>query len=221
MKYDWKKTIIKYPKRKHLTLEELDKIPYYDENNNIIDNIHNERIEQYLANDFVNPNNVVLELGARYGTVSCVINNKLENPRNHIVFEPDNSVIDALMKNRKSHKSKFTIFNGIISNSKMKFIKDSYASTMEETINDDEAVKSWSLKEIYKITKLNFDCLIADCEGCLEKFFDENEIYIKNFKLIIFEADQPQKCNYKKIKHKLLSWNFTCILNGFCSVYVK
>ena len=40
---DWKDIDIIYPKRKHLKLKELDKIPYYDENNNRINHYRFER----------------------------------------------------------------------------------------------------------------------------------------------------------------------------------
>ena len=106
---EWKQRKIKYPKRKHLKLEELDIIPYVDENNVKINNKKFEREEQYMSYDYISPDMTVLELGGRYGTVSCVINNKLENPRKHVVFEPDKNVIPALIKNRNTHKSKFSI----------------------------------------------------------------------------------------------------------------
>lgn len=38
-----------------------------------------EKPEQDLANKYILENDVVLELGARYGSVSCTINNKLKN----------------------------------------------------------------------------------------------------------------------------------------------
>lgn len=219
---DWAKRKVIYPKRKHLKLEELDNIPYVDENNKVIDNKKNEREEQYMANDFITPNMTVLELGARYGTVSCVINNKLENPRNHVVCEPDITVIPALQKNKKTHKSKFQIYNGIISNKKMKLQKKGYASKTEiANKNDKDIIKSVSLSILMKKTKLKFDCLVADCEGCLCSFFDENEKYIKDYKMIIFESDYPLECNYDKVKEKLKLWGFKVIIDRFVSVYTK
>ena len=62
---DWTKKDVKYPKRKHLKLKELDSIPYVNENGEPV-SIKEEREEQYVANDYINPNNTVLELGARY-----------------------------------------------------------------------------------------------------------------------------------------------------------
>ena len=41
----WKDTKIIYPKRKHLKLKELDKIPYYNENNEVINHKKFEREE--------------------------------------------------------------------------------------------------------------------------------------------------------------------------------
>ncbi len=56
----WKDTKIIYPKRKHLKLEKLDKIPYYNEDNEIINHKKFEREEQYVSNDYINPDINVL-----------------------------------------------------------------------------------------------------------------------------------------------------------------
>ena len=63
--------------------------------------------------------------------------------------------------------------------------------------------------------------LVADCEGFLEVFFDENPSFYDNLRLIIFEADYPDKCNYDKIKHKLMEKNFYKILEGHQNVWIK
>ena len=47
-----------------------------------IDTNRIEKHEQDLANLYILENDVVLELGARYGSVSCVINSKLANKNN-------------------------------------------------------------------------------------------------------------------------------------------
>lgn len=48
--------------------------------------------EQYLAEQLINENDCVLELGARYGTVSKIINSKLKDKRSQVVIEPDERV---------------------------------------------------------------------------------------------------------------------------------
>ena len=61
-----------------------------------------EKHEQDLANQYILENDVVLELGARYGSVSCIINSKLINKTNQVVVEPDERVWDSLEKNKNS-----------------------------------------------------------------------------------------------------------------------
>ena len=75
----------------------------------IIDIDRFEREEQDLAREYICPSDIVLELGARYGTVSCVINNALSTKKHHVAVEPDSRVWDALEQNRKHHKADFHI----------------------------------------------------------------------------------------------------------------
>ncbi len=49
-------------------------LKFYDENDNLINNKFLESIEQILSKKYIKSTDRVLELGARYGTVSCVIN---------------------------------------------------------------------------------------------------------------------------------------------------
>ena len=50
---------------------------FVDENNKIINHYHMELEEQKICSHFIESSDIVLELGARYGTVSCTINKKL------------------------------------------------------------------------------------------------------------------------------------------------
>jgi precorrin-6B methylase 2 len=73
-----------------------------------------EKDEQFLARTYVPKNATVLELGARYGTVSCIISEVLDDPTRHVAVEPDSSVIEALEKNRDNNGGKFHIYNGVV-----------------------------------------------------------------------------------------------------------
>src|SRR6056300_408093 len=74
-----------------------------------------EKEEQFLVRTYLPRDAQVLELGARYGTVSCVISEVLQDPTKHVAVEPDPSVIEALLHNREENGGKFHIFNGIVS----------------------------------------------------------------------------------------------------------
>jgi FkbM family methyltransferase len=195
-----------------MNFEDFNKISYIDENYNIINHNAIETNEQKQAFSYVPEDGTVLELGARYGTVSCVINFKLKNKTRQVSVEPDLRVLSALYKNKELHQSQFIIFNGVISNVNMKLCQDNnngygnYCTKTEESF-----ITKITLQKLIEQTGLNFDVLVADCEGFLEQFFDENWDYINNFKVIMYERDYPHRCNYNKIENYLTSLGFKCV----------
>jgi FkbM family methyltransferase len=195
-----------------------------DMHGNKVDTEHMEKHEQELANQYVLGNDVVLELGARYGSVSCTINSKLNDKNNQVVVEPDDRVWNALEQNRNSNNCEFNIVKGFISNKKLDLTNldnwyGGYGATFIES--NDTKIPSYSLDEITNKYNLKFNVLVADCEGFLEVFFDENPNFYDNLRLIIFEADYPEKCNYDKIENKLIEKNFKKILKGHQNVWMK
>jgi hypothetical protein len=94
-----------------------------------------------------------------------------------------------------------------------------YGSTF--IYNENSKIQSYTLDEIKKKYNLKFNVLVADCEGFLEVFFDENPNFYNDLRLIIFEADWENKCNYKKIRESLIKYNFKAILIGHQNVYIK
>lgn len=190
---------------------------FYNEENELVDHKNLETIEQFLVNKYIEANDIVLELGARYGTVSCAINKKINNPLNQVSVEPDRRVISALKKNRDINNCKFHIVYGFISNNKLSLERTDhlcqgnqnlkgYGSTFVE--DKSSIIQSYKLSEIQKNHNLEFNSLVADCEGYLEKFLLENPNLYKKLNKIIFEEDYGDKCNYNQIKLKLKRYNF-------------
>ena len=191
---------------------------------NKVDIEHIEKSEQDLAKQYILENDIVLELGARYGSVSCIINSKLNNKKNQVVVEPDDRVWDALEKNKFSNNCEFNIVKGFISNKKLDLTNldvclNGYGATFIES--DDTKIPFYSLDEITNKYNLKFNVLVADCEGFLEVFFDENPFFYDNLRLIIFEADYCEKCNYNKIKNKLIEKKFNKIIEGHQNVWIN
>lgn len=52
---------------------------------NLVDIKHIDKHEQDLANEYILEDDIVLELGAPYCYVSCIINSKLNNKNNQVV----------------------------------------------------------------------------------------------------------------------------------------
>jgi hypothetical protein len=205
---------IKYTKKEGFLPEELDKLIYYDENNNIIDNKIMEIDEQLAAYTYIEPDDIVLELGARYGTVSNVINHKLNNKKNHVVVEPDSTVIPSLTKNRQKYQ--YYIENSYISNKNKKLIGDGYGKMM---VNSDEKNNKITYNEFKLKYPLKFNVIVADCEGCLPDFLDIMGDDLNHVKKILFEADQLDTNHYDILIKKLISIGFEEKEKKFKDVY--
>jgi len=193
---------------------------FYDEHNNLIDNNSIEKPEQDLANHYILEDDIVLELGARYGSVSCAINKKLKNKYNQVSIEPDETVWFPLEMNKIKNNCNFNIVKGFVSNKKLGLTNNGYGSTF--IIDDKSKIPSYSLDEIktkYGINK--FTALVADCEGFLEVFFDENPELYNDLRIVMFEADYADKCNYDKIKQNLILHKFVKIIEGHQNIWIK
>jgi FkbM family methyltransferase len=194
---------------------------FYNEYDQIFDHTGIEVDEQIIANHILHGGETVLELGARYGTVSCAINKKLKNPMNQVSVEPDPTVWTALEKNRNINNCKFYILNGVVSRTPIAFNKhdNPYASFTEKSTT--ESVNRITVEELESLLNIKFDTLIADCEGFLEQFFDENTHLYYQLKTVFFEKDQADRCNYDKIIENLQKHGFHCLLDGFHTVWTK
>jgi len=195
-----------------------------DQNGTPIDVKHMECHEQALAAQYIREDDVVLELGARYGSVSCVINSKLNCKTNQVVVEPDQRVWGALERNKQANNCHFHIINGFISSKKLGLTNldvcyGGYGATFIEQTESN--IESHTLQEVKDKYKLKFNVLVADCEGFLEVFFDENPDFYNDLRLIIFEADYEEKCNYAKIRGALAFHGFDRLLEGHQNVWSK
>lgn len=198
---------------------------FYNENNEKIDHKSLEIDEQRQAFNFIKGDDIVLELGGRYGSVSVVINKIVNNKNAHVVVDPDLNIIPALEKNREANQSSFTILPKFISNKNKKIVYDGYGTRIED--NNDNNSNDDNNKISYEQFKTqfpqNFNVLIADCEGCLGEFLDMMGNDFNYLNKVIFEADQPHLCDYNKIKEKLINSGFKLKDNNsdFRFVYIK
>ena len=196
---------------------------FYDENLNIIDISNYETTEQWIADTFISPDATVLELGGRLGVVSVRINKRLTDTRRHYVVEPDEHVFRQMFRNILHHGCNPRVLNGTISKKPLFFERAGLSSRArdEPCSCNSFIVPNKSLQQVIQETGLQFDTLVADCEGCLEGFIDENIDYLNNFKMITFEEDYSSECNYEKIKRILGDHHFVCVRPGGHSVWTR
>ena len=178
-----------------------------------------EAAEQSMVKEFLREDDVVLELGARYGSVSCTINKILNNKKNQVSVEPDYRIWSSLENNRNSNGCEFEIINGFVSRQKLNIIAKGYDTTFtpDETSN----VECLTLEEIEDKFNLSFNVLVADCEGFLGIFFDENPTIYSKLDKIIFEADREDFCNYEIIRENLRNNGFHEHIGGHQNAWTK
>jgi FkbM family methyltransferase len=190
-----------------------------DEKNKIIDHNLVESLEWKLCEKFITPNDVVLELGARYGTSSIIIDRILANKKNQVCVEPDSAVWDVLESNKFRNNAEFEILKGAISKKKLKLEPNGYSSICFTDGNG--SVPIFDLWEIEEKFNLKFNVLVADCEGCLSTFINEYPTFFQQLNLFIYEEDEEEKCDYDKLKILLNDFGFYPVIVGYHNVYKK
>jgi len=189
----------------------------YNENGDKVDTEVWENREQVHANAFIEPNDVVLELGARYGSVSVVINRKLNNPLNHVAVDPDDRIWECLEQNRSINNCKFHILKGCISRKPLALtdfdVCAGYGTSCIPT-NEPTSVKSYTLEEVQEMYGLKFTALVADCEGFLGTFFEENPWMYDQLNTVLYEQDYVEKCDYNLIAENLKKHGLTNLWYG-------
>lgn len=196
---------------------------FYDEIGRVINIKHVEYEEQVLAEQYVQPDDVVLELGARYGSVTVAISRKLRDSSNCVSVEPDERVWAALNRNLATFGSMAHIVKGFVSKSRMSLANVSCCNGYGTTCVPDKesAIPTYTVNDLETRYNLKFTVLIADCEGFLGTFIDENMELLSQLRLIIFEADYGDKCDYNRLRDIFRSANFHEVKNGFHSVWLK
>jgi FkbM family methyltransferase len=221
--FDWTNNLSFYDSDNKLvdvnTFSQPETIVLYDEHNTLIDRTQAEYPEQCLSQMYVDPDASVLELGARYGSVSCVINKKLQDKTKQVSVEPDASVWAALERNIQTNGCSVNIHKGFVSKASRELVLMGYASRTVPSSSSNNL--SLSVEDLQNKYNLTFDTLVADCEGFLETFFDEHPFMYDQLRTVIFEADFPNKCNYPKIRAALKENGFREIIHGFQNVYTK
>jgi FkbM family methyltransferase len=180
--------------------------------------------EQKLVKQYIKHTDCVLELGARFGLISCLINQILDSKKNQVSVEPDARVWDALEKNKLYNECEFWIVKGTISSVPMalKNLQGANGYATQSYPDPASNIPFFSLQEIREKTGIErFSVLFVDCEGCMEQFLSENEYLLNEVRLVLFEKDNPRACNYTKIRELLISYAFTEIHCGFHNVWSK
>ena len=187
-----------------------------DEHGNIIaKNVEGD--EQLIAKYCIEKGARVLELGARYGSVTYQI---AQHAKHVVAVEPDSTVWGALDTNIQSCKN-VTILKGFLSSKPLQLMdhENKYARWGKEDSNSSS--KLFTLDDAETAVGGKFDTLVADCEGCLPSFLNENFRIFETVNTIIYEADRYSDVDYEQVVDILKNLGFTPSLRGFQNVWTR
>jgi FkbM family methyltransferase len=167
-----------------------------DENKQRVD-MRVELITRYLCQKYLDKSDRILELGGRYGSVSCYVDKLLEYPaQQYVVIEPDQTVKHAIRENKIQNKCNFHIEHVVISDEKQYLIEDkdvwSRTTTTEKPTDPNiqfHEVPTLPLRKLLKKYPFQFNVLLADCEGFLVEFWKKNTFFFYQLEKIIYEED--------------------------------
>ena len=159
--------------------------------------------EWTLARALLSPSHTILELGARYGTTSCVLSQITRNSGRVIAIEPDPSVSQALAFNRIQHNCSFQLWQGTVSERPMSLGDPSYKGKFNfDYAQVTTAITNTSLhrrvlphvshvSSLEDALGLRVDALLIDCEGCIDELW--GAVDFARIEVIIMEEDGPKK----------------------------
>jgi FkbM family methyltransferase len=183
-----------------------------------------EAQEQEFASKYVEADDVVLELGARYGTVTVRIQSKLNAKQLHVAVEPDPLVLEVLRKNLERHDSLATVFHGIVSKTPGALEQDGYATIVRlQSTEDEKCCASINVEDLETRLGAKFTALVADCEGCLGPFFKDFPEFLAQLRMVMLETDPGyNQTDYAEIRALLLEKGFVEADHvGWQYVYVR
>jgi len=135
----------------------------------------------------------VLEVGARYGSVSCVIAAMQKQSGKVVSVEPDFKIWDTLDNNLKKYACQVNVLKGVVGTTAVEveeigysgFGTQSHAAGSKVTAT---TAPAHSLTQVEKDFNMHFDTLIVDCEGCFTTLLRENPKLPQQMGMIIVET---------------------------------
>jgi hypothetical protein len=150
--------------------------------------LRDEWNEQVMVASYLKPDAKVLELGSNIGRNTVMIASLLDNDENLVTLECDPISVYSLWKNRFVNQFRFEIEPSALSYRKL--IQQGWVTIPSDIILEGyKEVKTITFEQIEEKYQIQFDTLVADCEGALYYILKDSEAIMQNLHLIILESD--------------------------------
>lgn len=156
----------------------------------VICGLESESHYQYAK--WIQPSDIVLEIGARYGQTTCMLKKLTAGKGDVIAVEPDRKVWAVLEENLKTHACNTQIVKGVVGKDKH-IVQTAPGQYRVITGNNVEGITipGSAYKDVMRGKKANV--LAVDCEGCFVDFKEENPEAIADAYMLIIEDHTPEE----------------------------
>lgn len=176
--------------------------------------LNDEVPEQLMALKFVYPSSKVLEIGGNIGRNSCVIGRILTDSSNLVVLESSPAIAVQLAENKRLNDLSFHVEASALS--KRPLIQRSW-DTVPYDPSTEAVPAGWSpvptitWSELRAKYPLDFDTLVADCEGALYYILKDEPEFLCAFNSVIMENDYHEIEHKRAVDLELAKHGFHCV----------
>lgn len=156
-----------------------------------------EANSRLMAVKWIPSDATVLEVGARYGSVSCAISRVLRESGKQVSMDADERVWAALEQNRANLKCNFHVAKGLLGKRDGKIFENRYGTLASTNTsfsgNVVATVPHFTVDDLERMHNLKFDTANFDCEGCFAHVVSTFPSFFDQLKLLIVEVhDEPE-----------------------------
>ena len=169
--------------------------------------IKREYPEQLLSCEFIEPGFKVLEIGGNIGRNSLTIASLLNDFKNLVVLETNKNDCDKLIKNMTKNGYDFNVENSALS--KRNLIQREWNTIPSDILLDGYfKVNIIEYGDLEKKYNIQFDTLVADCEGAMYYILMDMPYVLDNINLLIIENDYQNPLHRKEVEKIILKSGF-------------
>ena len=174
-----------------------------------------ESYEQMMTLRFLSKDAKVLELGGNIGRNSMLIGTLLNNKEHHVVLETSPDIANCLKRNRDQNNMRFHVEDAALSKRRLVQKRESWQTvSTDDNVEDTFVVRNITLPELQNKYGIQFDTLIADCEGGLFHLLQDDPSVLDNIKMIIVENDYFDQSKQEFVENLYIQ-------KGFKKVYTE
>lgn len=165
--------------------------------------------EQLMITKFLDPSDKVLEIGANIGRSSCIIASILNDDKNFVTLECHPNIVEKTKRSRDLNGFTFQIEPSALSKRSM-IQKGIFTYVYDELVgprptpNGYMKVKTTSWNEFKTKYPIDFNVLVADCEGSLYHIIKDEDTFLDGFNKVIMENDYRTMEEYEFVRDQLM-----------------